>query len=63
MQTQSAEHVEESKKMDLSRGSASIAIVDQHMFERSLEENPYKITAGMRNDQESISMRDIEKAG
>jgi hypothetical protein len=33
------------------------------MFERSLEENPYKISAGMRNEHGSISMRDIEKAG
>jgi hypothetical protein len=31
------------------------------MFEKSLEENPYKMTANLRNDPGGISMKDIEK--
>ena len=45
----------------MSRGSASVAIADQHMFEKSLEENPYKMIPGLRNEPASISMKDIDK--
>ena len=31
------------------------------MFDKSLEENPYKMTASLRNEPGGISMKDIEK--
>lgn len=31
------------------------------MFEKSLEEIPYKMTSSLRNDPGGISMKDIEK--
>jgi hypothetical protein len=31
------------------------------MFEKSLEENPYKMTIQLRNEPGSISMKDIDK--
>jgi len=31
------------------------------MFEKSLEENPYKMIPGLRNEPASISMKDIDK--
>jgi hypothetical protein len=32
------------------------------MFERSLEETPYKLHKAMRDEPPNISMKDIEKA-
>lgn len=44
-----------------SRTSANPAIADQHMFEKSLEENPFYLIPGMRLDGPGVSMGDIEK--
>ena len=32
------------------------------MFEKSLEETPYKLHKGMREEPPNVSMKDIEKA-